>query len=53
VLFPFLENKAKRFGCYIHGINGTEDHIHAAMTIPPSESVSDIVGKLKGAVHIF
>jgi putative transposase len=53
VLFPFLENKAKRFGCYIHGINGTEDHIHAAMTIPPSESVSDIVGKLKGSSSYF
>jgi putative transposase len=53
VLYPFLENKAKRFGCFVHGINGTEDHVHTAMTIPPSESVSDIVGKLKGSSSYF
>jgi len=53
VLFPFMDNKAKRFGCFLHGIGGTEDHIHIAITIPPSESVSDIVGKLKGSSSYF
>ncbi len=53
VLFPFMENKAKRFECYLHGIGGTEDHVHVAITIPPAESVSDIVGKLKGSSSYF
>ena len=52
-LFPFLENKAKRFGCIIHKCNGMEDHIHIAISIPPSESVSDIIGKLKGSSSYF
>jgi REP element-mobilizing transposase RayT len=53
VLFPFLKNKAKRFGCYIHEIDGIPDHVHAAITIPPAASVSDIIGKLKGSSSYF
>ncbi|MBX2990452.1 MAG: IS200/IS605 family transposase [Bacteroidetes bacterium] len=53
VLVPFMENKAKRFGCHLHGIGGTEDHIHIAIEIPPAESVSDIIGKLKGSSSYF
>lgn len=52
-LFPFLENKAKRFGCIIHKCNGTKDHIHIAISIPPAECVSDIIGKLKGSSSYF
>lgn len=52
-LFKYLENKAKRFGCYIHRCNGTEDHIHLAISIPPAVSVSDIIGKLKGSSSYF
>jgi REP element-mobilizing transposase RayT len=53
VLFPFLRNKAKRFRSYIYAINGTEDHIHAAISLPPSVALSDIVGKLKGSSSYF
>jgi len=53
VLYPFIENKAKRFHCFIHGINGVEDHTHVAISIPPAESVSDIIGKLKGSSSYF
>jgi len=52
-LFRFLENKAKRFGCFIHKCNGTEDHIHLAISIPPAARISDIVGKLKGGSSYF
>ncbi|MFA4924819.1 MAG: transposase, partial [Ignavibacteriaceae bacterium] len=34
-LFPFLLNKAKRFHCEIHSCNGTTNHIHLAISIPP------------------
>lgn len=53
VLYPFLQNKATRFHCEVLGANGIEDHVHAALRIPPSESVSDIVGKLKGSSSYF
>jgi putative transposase len=52
-LYPFLINKAKRFHCEILGCNGTDDHVHIVINIPPSESVSDIVGKLKGSSSYF
>ncbi|GJQ21943.1 MAG: IS200/IS605 family transposase [Bacteroidia bacterium] len=53
VLVPFIENKAKRFGCYVHTIQCVRDHIHAAMNIPPSVSISDVVGKIKGSSSYF
>ena len=53
VAFPFLENKAKRYRSFIHAVNGTENHLHVAITIPPSFAVSDIVGKLKGCTSYF
>jgi putative transposase len=53
VLYPFLDNKAKRFDCILHSIGGTENHIHIAITIPPAESVSDIIGKLRDSSSYF
>ncbi len=53
VLYPFLGNKAKRFGCFLHGMGGTDDHVHIAIEILPAESVSDILGKLKGSSSYF
>ncbi|MFH1194721.1 MAG: IS200/IS605 family transposase [bacterium] len=52
-LFPFFINKAKRFDCCILGCNSTENHVHMAIQIPPAESVSDIIGKLKGSSSYF
>ncbi len=52
-LFAFLQGKAKQNHCYIHALNGTEDHVHAVVTIPPSVSVSEVIGKLKGSSSYF
>jgi putative transposase len=49
VLYAFLEGKAKQNQCFIHAVNGTEDHIHIVITIPPSRSISEMIGKLKGS----
>ena len=53
ILHPFMANKAKRFGCTLHGSGGIEDHIHIVITIPPADAVSDIIGKLKGSSSYF
>ena len=53
VLYPFLMDKAKRYHCSIHGVNAVEDHIHMAISIPPSIAVSDAIGKLKGSSSHF
>ncbi len=48
-LFGYLRGKAYAINCNIIAINGVEDHIHLAITIPPAIAVARAVGRLKGA----
>lgn len=51
----FLKHRALQTpGVIVHAINGMPDHIHLAITIPPTLGISDWIGKLKGscAYHI-
>ena len=36
-------------GLIFHEIDGTETHVHIAITIPPTVLLSDWIGKIKGA----
>ena len=36
-------------GVYVHEVGGTETHVHLCLTIPPTLSLSDFIGQLKGA----
>lgn len=36
-------------GVFVHEIGGTENHVHIALTIPPTLTISDYIGQLKGA----
>ena len=36
-------------GVFVHEIGGTETHVHIAVTVPPTLTVSEFVGQLKGA----
>jgi putative transposase len=36
-------------GVIVHAIDGTETHVHLAVTIPPTVLISDFIGQLKGA----
>jgi putative transposase len=58
LLVPTIEAETHRFlrqrmietpGVFVHEIGGTETHIHIAMTIPPTLTISDYIGQLKGA----
>ncbi len=44
----------KRFidteGVFVHEIGGTETHVHLAITIPPTITISEYIGQLKGGV---
>jgi putative transposase len=35
-------------GAYVHEIGGIETHVHLAVTIPPTLTISDFIGQLKG-----
>ncbi|UCE58974.1 MAG: IS200/IS605 family transposase, partial [Phycisphaerales bacterium] len=58
VLTDIVEDRLHRFithralqnpGVVVQAINGTADHIHLAVTIPPTINVSDWIGELKGS----
>ncbi len=40
-------------GVLFHEIGGTEDHVHLAVSIPPTLLISEWIGKLKGASSHF
>lgn len=53
-----VENRAHQYivhriaetpGAFVHEIGGTEDHIHAAVSVPPTLLISEWIGALKGA----
>ena len=48
-LHAYIWGKATALGCIPRAINGTPDHIHIALSIPPKLSVSTLIGQLKGA----
>jgi putative transposase len=36
-------------GVFVHEIGGTETHIHIAATVPPTLTISELIGQIKGA----
>lgn len=48
VIFEAIKDKSKRFKCQIHAINSAYDHIHVAVTIPPSLAIYEWVRETKG-----
>lgn len=48
IIFHAIEQKCLELRCQLLGINGTEDHIHLALSIAPSLCVADVIGQVKG-----
>lgn len=49
MIFPTIAKKCEELGCELLGVNGVEDHIHIALTMPPNIAVGQVIGQLKGA----
>ncbi len=58
LLTPAIEPQAHREirhkivktpGVFVHEIGGTETHVHVAATIPPTLTISEFIGQIKGA----
>jgi putative transposase len=48
-LYKFLKRKIiETPEVYFHAVGGIEDHIHLAVSVPPSLLMSEWIGKLKG-----
>jgi REP element-mobilizing transposase RayT len=57
LLTPEVERLAYRFlkkrivetpGAFVHEIGGTETHVHIAVSVPPTLTISELIGQLKG-----
>jgi putative transposase len=48
-LFPYIGYKCKQLGYELYAINGTQDHLHCLLRLPPTVFVADVAKNLKGA----
>ncbi len=49
-LHHYLTHRALQTpGVIVHAVNGMPDHVHLAVSIPPTVGISDWIGELKGA----
>jgi REP element-mobilizing transposase RayT len=49
IFYGVLYTKAKELNLKIHAAGNVEDHVHVALSIPPSLSIADCIRHLKGA----
>jgi putative transposase len=50
----YLEHKIRGTkSVAFHAVNGTENHIHLVVSVPPSLLISDWIGKLKGGSSFY
>jgi len=53
-LHRYLKQRALHTsGVFVHAIDGVADHVHLAVSVPPTISVSEWIGDLKGASAHF
>ena len=48
VIFEIIRAKSSELDCHVLAINGTQDHIHVAVNIPPKVSVAEWAKAAKG-----
>jgi REP element-mobilizing transposase RayT len=48
IVYDFLRVKAIGLGAAVFALNGTADHVHLVVAIPPAIAVSDFIGQVKG-----
>jgi REP element-mobilizing transposase RayT len=46
-LFPYMCGIFRKLGASVSAINGTADHVHILVSLPPDKSVSDIMRLVK------
>ena len=49
-LYGYIRHRvAQTPGAFMHEIGGIEDHLHLAVSVPPTLTISDWIGELKGS----
>ncbi|MEE8526040.1 MAG: IS200/IS605 family transposase [Thermoanaerobaculia bacterium] len=49
VVHGYIRSKAVGLGATVFALDGTQDHVHVVVAMPPSISVARFAGQLKGA----
>jgi len=53
-LYRHLRGKAiNESGMCFHGVGGTNDHVHLVVSVPPTLSISEWIGRMKGESSHF
>jgi putative transposase len=52
-LYKYIKHKCHSLDCPFHAIGGISDHIHLAISIPPSIAISEVVRQIKGSSSHF
>ena len=48
-LHGYIVGKAQALGAIVYAVNGVEDHVHVAASVPPKIAMAEFVGQIKGA----
>ena len=48
-LYAYIIGKADFLKCIVHAVNGTDNHIHLVVSIPPTMSIAEFVKNIKGS----
>jgi len=54
-VFDCIQIYSSRLGCQVIELNVQPDHVHLLIKVPPKQSISDLMGALKGraAIRVF
>ncbi|MBI4790272.1 MAG: IS200/IS605 family transposase [Chloroflexi bacterium] len=45
----YLVGKSQALGAIVYAVDGIQDHVHVAASVPPKIAIADFVGQVKGA----
>ncbi len=48
-----IESEARKLGCVVLAINGTEDHVHILVKIPTTITIANLLKQIKGVSSHF
>ena len=52
-LFAYIAGLLRKQNCFVHVVNGVENHVHVVSSLHPSKSVSGIIKDMKLATHAY
>jgi putative transposase len=48
-IYGYIRGKCSSLKVMVHALNGTENHVHLACSIPPTISIAEFIHKVKGS----